>query len=427
MAPKSSSRRGGSRRPANCRPRAKGDIQNCVLTEEEERLKHDGVTAFIAEHHLHPDPKVPAPQITDLLRVSKGGRPDDIKKTVNQYRPYWKELGRFATKLGDFRTAAICDDELRPSNPLPADPDTIILWFNYKALEEGVPVCEARSSTTHAKFANGEVIKAVGQWKSPVNIRRARTAINMIHQPFRLCRGDYKFACPACVKSNEPLDFTGMGRQWRSCVDHSSGALLRVSGNPVMEEKCKKVYAQTESDLDAKHTVSGNVQLTPSQVRRIRDNLFNSGGGNNLYNMQTYVMMLIGIHLFLRADEVISLGFDNFQMDAAQVESPENRVDSLVVWVKGKTDKHRVFLRLYRDDENPDFCPIRHLLCYIQATGLKGGCLFPKWELLKPYLDNPSAGNGVFDTHVTYENFLGRMQVSRREQFFWHEMLFKQC
>jgi hypothetical protein len=87
-------------------------------------------------------------------------------------------------------------------------------------------------------------------------------------------------------------------------------------------------------------------------------------------------------------------------------------VDSLVLWVEGKSDKDKVFLRLYRDDENPEFCPIRHLLCYLQATGIKGGFLFPKWDVLKDFLANPSSGNGIFESHVTYENFLDRVQVS---------------
>lgn len=331
-------------------------------------------------------------------------------KTIRQYRPYWQELGRFAVKLGDFQTAAICDDDLRPAKPLPANPDTIMLWIHYKSYGKGVRLLKPRSSTDYATYPDGQVIEAIGGWNADVNIRRARTAINMLHKTFELCRGAYAFACEKCFTSNSPIDWT-KGGTWLSCADHTSGALLRASGNPTSEKKCSAAFAEARNFLKAKHTVRGNVQLNPSQVRQIRDRLFTSDGGGNMYHMQTYLLMILGIKLFLRADEVIKLRFDNFQMDAAEVEFAQNRVDSLVVWVEGKSDKEKVFLRIYRDDDNPVFCPIRHLLCYLQATGIKGGFLFPQWDLLKAFLDSPSSGDGVFETHLTYENFLDRVQV----------------
>ena len=191
---------------------------------------------------------------------------------------------------------------------------------------------------------------------------------------------------------------------------------MRDRGNPTTELQCEKAIAEARNLLKESHSVCGNIQLTPAQVRSIRKSLFESGGGGSMYNMQTYVMLLLGINLFLRASEVITLGFDNFQMNAAKVEVLEHRVDSLVLWIKGKNDAEKVFFRLYRDDDNPEFCPIRHLLCYIQSAGLKGGCLFPEWDLLSDYLDDPSSGDGVFDLltqHVQYQNFLDRMQVSQ--------------
>jgi hypothetical protein len=383
-------------------------------------VRKASIAELITEQHLHPDPTADHPQITALIRASKTGTLAGRLKSIKQYRPYWKELGRFAVKVGDFCTAAICDDERCPLNLLPANPDTIILWIQYKSHEMGCPIVKPRSSNTHATYANGELITAIGEWKAPVNIRRARMAINMLHQPFELCCGKkYVFACNQCVSSNSPLDFTKAGT-WTSCAAHSKGALLRDSGNPTTKLQCKKAMAEARNLLKDNHTVRGNIQLMPAQIRSIRKNLMESGGGGSMYKMQTYLMMILGINLFLLASEVIALGFDNFQMDAAEVEFPEHRVDSLVLWVKGKGDAEKVFLRIYRDDDddNPEFCPIRHLLCYIQATGLKGGCLFPQWNLLKAFLDDPSSGDGVFDPltqHVTYQNFLDRIQVSRNQ------------
>ena len=171
-------------------------------------------------------------------------------------------------KVGDFHKAAICDDELRPSNPLPTDPDTIILWIQYKSHGKGCPMVNPRSSTTIANFANGEDIVAVGEWNAPVNLRRARTALNMLHQPFgELCSGKkYTFACAQCVAFNAPLDFT-QGGTWSSCAAHSNGALLRNWGNPTTKLQCEKAIACLGVLI---HARKPSVQKYPSDHRICR-------------------------------------------------------------------------------------------------------------------------------------------------------------
>ena len=47
-------------------------------------------------------------------------------------------------------------------------------------------------------------------------------------------------------------------------------------------------------------------------------------------------------------------------------------VERLCVKVKGKSDKEWVTLLIWSDNENPEFCLVRHLLVYLKSTGITG-------------------------------------------------------
>ena len=129
-------------------------------------------------------------------------------------------------------------------------------------------------------------------------------------------------------------------------------------------------------------------------------------------------MLLLGIKCFLRADEVVNLTVEDFPSMSFTVLNPENagffKVKELALEVCGKCDKRAVTLLLHRDDKNPEFCLIRHLLLYMSQTNISSGFLFPDWNLeLWPKLFQ---GNVLSpwcpETHVTYSNFLERVKVS---------------
>jgi hypothetical protein len=54
-----------------------------------------------------------------------------------------------------------------------------------------------------------------------------------------------------------------------------------------------------------------------------------------------------------------------------------------------------VYLFLWADEENPEFCPVRHLLLYLYITGISAGHLFP--DLKKPF------GPGIVSKPMRYD------------------------
>ena len=393
-------------------PRQQGDYQNLVLSEAELKDEAEGIKKFIKDNNLlAASSPEDVPQVTALIRGAKSGRD---RGSMQKYQQYWRELGRFAVKIGDYRTAAICSDAHRPTEPMSADPETVTMWFCYKAQAEGTPVLQPRKTVT-AKWKDGTDILAVGQWKASVNIVKAQTAIRTLHHNFTFCRGKYIPKCQRCVAANTTngvLDSSQTGQNWKSCDRHSGRAALHPEGNVMDDEHLSSKFKSLMKILKNDHTVKGNVQLLPSHVRKLRAFLLSQSGPGAAHSQQNYVMLLLGIKLFLRADELLSLKFENFTTNCFAVETNPERIDRLVLWVKGKSDTDKVWLSLYRDDENPEFCPIRHLLAYVRCMKLTGGYLFPAWEFLKPHLANDGSREGSFDQHVTYAHFRDRMQVS---------------
>jgi hypothetical protein len=85
-----------------------------------------------------------------------------------------------------------------------------------------------------------------------------------------------------------------------------------------------------ESAEDADYEEHGCDQILPKCVRMLRDRLLS---GNSLSNLQAYCIILLGIKLFLRADEALEIEIDHF-ITGLFVEYG-GRIEALALKVKG--------------------------------------------------------------------------------------------
>jgi hypothetical protein len=116
-----------------------------------------------------------------------------------------------------------------------------------------------------------------------------------------------------------------------------------------------------------------------------------------------YIMILAGILLFLRIEEVLGMKIDHFVMEF-QIFDNNGDVKVLNVKVKGKADKDWVHLNIYRDDERPEFCLLTHLLIWVELMGIKDGHLFPHPDDFYKYT------GGHFPRGCEYTWFLNYMK-----------------
>ena len=162
--------------------------------------------------------------------------------------------------------------------------------------------------------------------------------------------------------------------------------MLRRSGNPVLSPSFKALLKKLKKQ--SSHEVKGANQFIPQDVRGIRDCLCNS---NSVVDLQTYTLLLQGICLFERHDELGRTHSNDFQPNLHGIT--EHAIHSLALSLSGKCDykdgiRSLKFMSIPRNDETPDFCTIRHLLPYIFVAGIKGGYIFPtEAKLLNPPSD----------------------------------------
>jgi hypothetical protein len=203
-----------------------------------------------------------------------------------------------------------------------------------------------------------------------------------------------------------------------SCVTHANNPLLRTKGNVLFNPATKNIYESWLKYKDKLHVVQGCGQLYPSEVRKIREHLLIRG---DPVSLQMWVMVLLGIRMFLRSDELISLTVEDFidshypkgkqfstpangmgALTRCQVVQPDS-VCSLAGEAQGKRDDQPVRLALLVDEKFPEFCPVRHLLWYLKVFNIKTGYLFPPAGLL---IDSYQSDSTLSATkHITYDSF----------------------
>jgi len=97
---------------------------------------------------------------------------------------------------------------------------------------------------------------------------------------------------------------------------------------------------------------------------------------NSMEGLQTYTKMLVGAHLFLRQGETMDMKTEDIDWDLCIID-PDGTIVALCFVVEGKSDDGPQYFLLWRRDECVEFCPVRHLLAYLDLWGITSGYLWP--------------------------------------------------
>jgi hypothetical protein len=415
---------------ATFRPRKLGHTVNISVTAEEE------AEAISEIHKLHIKYSLNTSKQKPITRTAMR-RTDSNDETIKDYKRMWRELYHFSIKIKDYRTAAIMSDTYRAFNPLPAQPETICLYWKWKITAKDKHVLDPLGNQVMWQKIYGPnepmvPMMGAGKWSSPTCLEKSMAAFKLVHSEHDFLNGPYQGHCEHCAELNTkkderceeiPIDFSQGFRNLCACADHLNNALLKPRGNPLEYIDVKKEYDCLHLTLLKNHEKKGNFQLTPKQIRMMRASLLNSRKGGpigSMKNQQLYVMILLGIKLFLRGREVCNIMLLDFPKDhfAVSTEPGEESVLFLTLQVMGKDSNQYTILRIYRDDDHPEFCPVRHLLAYIYAAGIGGmrkGYLFPEWKELSGHMQarfkDKSQLRRSFEEPVKYDDFLKRLKV----------------
>lgn len=287
----------------------------------------------------------------------------------NSYKSYAKQFRgffNFLALIGDYESLLLFLNEKNKQLTQSMVAESVALYILYKTKESTEYLTKLDNPNQRIKDIFQRDIKCRGEWKSRVNHDQFLNAITALHAAIRQSGRTYSEPCPECLRlSGENENSTG-------CFHHRGEYRFYRRGNPRYSPDVKKAVCVAEQETRS-HKSRKCPQLLPVEVERLRVYLTAT---NKLADYQMYVLILIGIHLFLRFDEVTNLSFDHYLPEYTVVRQ-DGYIERLLFKVKGKADKHDVLLSLTRTDEFPKTCPIRNLLYYLFVCNISQGYIFP--------------------------------------------------
>jgi len=310
--------------------------------------------------------------------------------TLSSYEKHFDSLYFFFSHIQDYESLLMLRKEALEYFPS-MSPTSIILHHEWKTGKQGTPLLDSHGNTI--KDLDGNDITCVGTWLSPENLEQCRSAISTLHKARNMI-GAYQKPCSECIE----LDSQG---HYQGCRFHRGNTKLWSSGNPNTSLDVYNwctAYCKKMSGYKAK----GDSPITPDELKLIRSRLMMS---NTLWDFQLYTIILLSCRLFLREDEIGTMGYSNVNHDVTVVKSNEC-VEGISVDVKGKADPAPVTLMMWFDHELPEFCPVRHLLAWLRLSGIKQGFFFPDYNYLVNVILKDPSWDGICTVAITYEDVL---------------------
>ena len=318
---------------------------------------------------------------TPVYTRTKKGTDADESGTRTAYEMRWKHFHAFCVLVGKYTCSLVLDRDECPDSPIPVEIDTIRLYISYMTLSLGTLLLHPETQVV-IKDVMGNPVYCTASWHAPGNLTKFRAAmlgLDTLHA--ELTGPGYLEKCKECSLNTERSNGRGTRSRARSnvithapCDLHTDGARVRSRGSTVNSPKVILFVACTLNTLK-EYKKKGNIQLLPSEVRRIRTALL---AENSLHGLQYWTMVIMGIKLFLRISELLTIKIEDFDPELMMLESTTSYVSAMAVEIKGKGGKLHS-LTVFADDVYPELCPVRALLLYISLSGITKGFIFPKF------------------------------------------------
>ncbi|KAJ3287457.1 hypothetical protein HDU76_007820, partial [Blyttiomyces sp. JEL0837] len=327
-----------------------------------EDTAYSQMARIMAQHQLQFDERLP------LI-----GNKKLADHSSRAYTTHYKGLTTFCILTGDY-TSLI---PLQERAVIPICPSvnatTIALYLRWK---QGKPNTDLLYPSGEPVFDTaGNKIKSIGGWNDPKIMNQFLSAMTRLHKS-RKQTSAYQDICKLCA------------RDGKGCHEHSQKAFLFPRGNPRNREDVQNTVHDITIDKGG-YEENGDKPLLPPELMMIRDKLLSS---NDKKDLQMWVMILLAIKLFLRADEVINLtfagdehGFNRVDWNLTTIHET-GMVKGLTFKISGKSENRLingkatakyVNLTAWNDDDHPEMCPVRALLTYIHICKPQGEYLFP--------------------------------------------------
>jgi len=292
--------------------------------------------------------------------------------SITRYETIWKGLLDFCFLVEDYDSAMLVARNECPKDPLPVSLDTAIAFMRYKVLKLGTVLLHHKTNEPILSSSE-KSLTCLGQWTSVSSVKMYASALQKVHSHYETTHGSYEAECENCRQLDIKLIMKGHG-----CSRHAGKPRYWRAGSVVNHPDFKNHLAQMQTYVEEHYESRQTFAFLPGELRDIRTHLLSH---NSVFHLMIWTIIIVGIKLFLRIDEVLDMTVEQFIQKYFVVT--EDGVEGLCAKVKGKTDTESKHLALWDDKECPEFSPARAILIWIAVSGITSGRLFPA-DLLKP-------------------------------------------
>ena len=356
-------------------------------------LKHgfEEVEKLIKKYNL--DTESPKIQIVGKTNDTVGT--DSAKESsIERYRQIWPMFRDFCFLIGDYESAMIVCRIICPKDPVPVKMRTAILFLRFRVLEPqdltdpdtGAPVYDIHNRK----------IKTRGDWQGTSVPGLFRAAITKLHSHYETTQGSYIEECANCRKLDIKNICKGHG-----CEKHPGSPQYWRRGNCMGSKKFKKIMVEVVEYIENHYEARSTYALLPYQVRELREYLV---ANNDHESLMLWTMIIVGIKLFMRIDEVCTMTVEKFKTDHFAVT--EMNVEGLCTMIKGKREGRPLPFMLWDDKDCPEFSSCKAVLIWMYISGIKSGPLFPSED---QYLKLQRVGDIPMECFL-YKTFLSKLQ-----------------
>jgi hypothetical protein len=354
-----------------------------------------GFAKLIAKmNELELNTSAPKRVITGRTKDGAVGSDKSKSESIMRYEHVWKNFADFCFLIGDYESAMLPSRGLCPDNPIPVKLRTAVLYMQFRVNKAGTPLKDLKTGEL-IHDVDKKVVYSVGDWRSESTVGIFRSAMSKVHSHYETTKGPYVEACSECGKLSKEAVCRGEG-----CIRHPGDPHYWRRGNVTKDEEFKKSVQDWQDYAEHNYEQRSSAQLLPGEVRDIRIHLLSY---NDLYHLMLWTIIILGIKMFLRVEEVLELTVEQFVEEYFQVS--EDAVQGLCSKIKGKRDPTWLYFMVWNDGDCPEFSASNAILIWVRLSGITSGRLFPPKEELEAV-----KSSGHTDNHISYECFLGVMK-----------------
>ena len=321
-------------------------------------------------------------RITGRNKGNVGGTDSAANSSIERYEIVWQGLLDWSIANQDWESGIILHRTSCPTNPPPVNLDLAIQYMRYRTYEKGTLL---RNHKTDEPFLlDGVPVLCCGDWRGVSSVGIFRSALTKLHRHYATTKGDYVERCTECTKI--PLEDA---RKGEGCRMHPGNPNYWPRGCPSNAEEFKTKINQLTNYVEITYEMRSTIAFLPGELRDIRNHLLSH---NNLRHLMLWVVIIVGVKLFLRIDEVLELSYEQFVKEYFVIK--ELDVESLLAKIKGKRDDTWLHFAVWDDKDCPEFSACRAILLWVSLTGIKGGFLFPSLEQLYKRAETPTEHYG---------------------------------